>query len=186
VIKFFARRKIKEFSQHYSYNTDYMERILEADTVASLKFSALQMLSGHRRGIPGTPWAAAQLRATLSEDCGPCAQLVADMAVEEGMDPIHIASVLSGDYDALPPELALAARFADRVLAHDPSADDLRPLIIEKWGEPGLVSLGLTISVSRVYPMLKYAMGYGKACSRVQIGEQSVVPRGAQSQEAMA
>jgi hypothetical protein len=36
------------------------------------------------------------------------------------------------------------------------------------------VSLGLV--ASRMYPTLKYAMGYGKACSRVKVAGETVAP----------
>ncbi|MCZ6829527.1 MAG: hypothetical protein O7F73_08065 [Gammaproteobacteria bacterium] len=61
-------------------------------------------------------------------------------------------------------------------LAHDPDADTLRAEITELWGHDGLISLGFTISASRVYPTLKYVLGNGQACSHIRIEEKSVIP----------
>ena len=75
----------------------------------------------------------------------------------------------------LPAEVALVARFTEQVLARDPDADESRERIRQLWGEDGLTSLAFTISSTRVYPSMKYVLGHGQACSRIQIEEQYVV-----------
>ena len=42
--------------------------------------------------------------------------------------------------------------------------------IVRRWGEKALVSLSLGLTASRMYPTLKYALGHGKACSKVTVG----------------
>ena len=65
---------------------------------------------------------------------------------------------------------ALAWRFAKASLARDmEAADPLRDEIVRRWGETGLVAIGLALTTARMYPTLKYALGYGKACSRVTV-----------------
>ena len=48
--------------------------------------------------------------------------------------------------------------------------------IRDQWGEEGLIAIGYCISSCRVFPALKYTLGYGKACIRVKVNEQSVAP----------
>jgi hypothetical protein len=45
------------------------------------------------------------------------------------------------------------------------------------FGRRGLVSIALGITASRLYPTLKYALGYGKECRRVMVNGVPVVPR---------
>ena len=48
--------------------------------------------------------------------------------------------------------------------------------IRDQWGEEGLIAIGYCISSCRVFPALKYTLGYGKACIRIKFNEQSVTP----------
>jgi hypothetical protein len=176
MIKLCLRRGLQRFSRHYDYNTDYLEYLLRNDLRAFLKFGSVKWLSGHRRGVPVAPWCAASIRAAIAEDCGPCVQLVCNMALEAGVDPAIVRKLVNGSFEQLPAEVALAARFTEYTLAHDPAADELRADIEARWGPQGLVSLGFAISASRVYPTLKYALGYARTCSRIEIGQESVTP----------
>jgi hypothetical protein len=49
------------------------------------------------------------------------------------------------------------------------AADPLRDEIVRRWGEKALVAIGLSLVASRMYPTLKYALGHGKACSKVTV-----------------
>jgi hypothetical protein len=49
------------------------------------------------------------------------------------------------------------------------TADPLRDEIVRRWGEKALVAIGLSLVASRMYPTLKYALGHGKACSKVTV-----------------
>jgi hypothetical protein len=105
-----------------------------------------------------------------SEDCGPCTQLGIAMAERRGMRPEVLRAILTEDVAAMPADAALAWRFTKAVLAHDPSADDYRAVILERWGPRALVSLAFAITAARIYPTVKYAMGHGKACTRLVVG----------------
>jgi hypothetical protein len=176
MLKLLARRWLRIFSTRYQYDTTYMEELLGHDLMAFLKFSTLNLPSSHRRGIPVSPWYAARIRAAMREDCGPCVQLVCNMALEAGVEPTVIAAVVAADQAAMDAETAMVVQFTELVLAHDPAADALREQIRQRWGDTGLISLALTISTIRVYPSLKYVLGHGHACSRVQIARQSIAP----------
>jgi hypothetical protein len=176
MLKRLGHRWLRHFSRRYQYDTTYLEELLDCSTMVFLKFSALHLLSSHRRGIPVAPWSAARIRATMHEDCGPCTQLVCNMALEAGVDPAVIAAVVTADLNALDAETALAVQFTELVMAHDPAADVLREQIRLRWGDAGLISLALTISTTRVYPNMKYALGHGQVCNRVQVSQRSAAP----------
>jgi hypothetical protein len=138
-------------------------------------------LSSYRRDVPADVYYAAKLTAIVAEDCGPCSQLVVAMALGDGVDPRTVATVVGGaeeEIDAVLAEPArLGVRFARAVLAHDPAADELRAIIARRWGPRAVVSLAFAITASRLFPTLKYALGHGKACQRVEVAGELVVPR---------
>ena len=50
------------------------------------------------------------------------------------------------------------------------ACDPLRDEVVRRWGQKGLVALSMALTSARMYPTLKYAMGHGKACSKVVVG----------------
>ena len=102
----------------------------------------------------------------MAEDCGPCTQLGIDMAQREGI----LRAIVARDYAAMPEGVALAVRFTEATLRHAPEADDLREEVLRRWGKRGLISLAFSMLSARVYPTLKYALGHGRACTRLVIG----------------
>lgn len=176
MIRLLARRWLRAFSQRYEYDTGYMEGILDRDPILFLKYASLNLLSSHRRGMPPAPLWTARIRAALWEDCGPCIQLVCNMALEDGMDPAVVAGIVAADTATLDADCVLALQFTERVLARDTGADALREQVRRTWGEDALLSLATCISTTRVYPSLKYALGHGLACQRVRIAQRSVAP----------
>ena len=71
---------------------------------------------------------------------------------------------------AMPDHVALAFRFTRATLEHDPSADQYRSEIIRRWGPRAVMSIAFAILTARMYPTVKYAMGHGKACTRIVVG----------------
>ncbi|WP_286758046.1 hypothetical protein, partial [Ralstonia sp. RL] len=140
------------------------------------RFSAVAKMAAHREAVPPEAWYAAKLTATIAEDCGPCTQLVVRMAEADGVSVSVLRGILDGDERAMGSHAALAQRFARAVLAHDPQADALREQIAARWGERAVVTLALAIAAARMFPTVKYAMGHGKRCSRIRIGNVETRP----------
>jgi hypothetical protein len=84
--------------------------------------------------------------------------------------------VLREDFTALAPDTALALRHARAAIAHAAELPVLCEQVRRRWGERGLASLALTITATRMFPMLKYALGHGQACQRVRVGAEAVQP----------
>jgi hypothetical protein len=111
--------------------------------------------------------------ATLVEDCGPCTQIGVDMAAANGVRPEVLRAIVAGDEAGMGETAGLAWRFARASLARDMNAaDPLRDEIVRRWGDAALVAISLAITTGRMYPTLKYALGYGKACSKVVVAGQ--------------
>ena len=169
MLKTFLARQIDKMERTWSYDASYMRHVLQASPATFLKFSFITQLVD-RRAAPGEALAAAGIAGTLAEDCGPCTQISVDMAAAGGVKPRVLRAILAGDEAAMGEAASLAWRFAQASLARDmEAADPLRDEIVRRWGDKGLVAISMAITTARMYPTLKYALGHGKACSRVTV-----------------
>ena len=175
MIRWMLRKAIGKFERQWGYDAGYMRDIIDASPRAAWLFGRVTAMGQFRRDVPLEAWCAAGITAVRSEDCGPCTQLGVTMAERAGVRPEVLRAVLSDDPDAMPADVALAWRFTRATLAHDPSADDYREVIVERWGRRALVSLAFAITTARIYPTVKYALGHGKACMRVVVDGQPVM-----------
>ncbi|MGH6957577.1 MAG: hypothetical protein ACREEW_13010, partial [Caulobacteraceae bacterium] len=153
---------ISPFERAFDYDASYMRAVLKASPWTLLKFSMVSGLVA-RRDAPAEALAVAGIVATLREDCGPCTQIGVDMAQKGGVNGRVLRAILVGDEAAMGPTAALAYRFAHASLDHSLDADPLRDEIAARWGHKALVAISLALVTGRMYPTLKYALGYGKA-----------------------
>ncbi len=170
MIKWLLRRRLDAFEKEYDYDTSHMRFILDTSVVAAWKFGRVMGLANYRKDLPLEASFAAGLATTMAEDCGPCTQLGVTMVERAGVAQDVIKAVVAGDERAMPADAALAWRFAQATLRHDPAADALREQVIARWGRRALVSLAFAITAGRMFPTLKYALGYGKSCSLIRVG----------------
>jgi len=180
MLKWLIRNRLAAFERSFDYDLSYARTLLAADTRAFLTFSKVMGLSRYRRDVPVDAYYAVKLVGTLAEDCGPCAQLVVAMALREGVAPRTLSAVLGAKADELPEQVLLCVEFARATLARSEAADPLREQILRRFGERGLVSLAFALTAARIFPTLKYALGHGQSCQRVQVqGELVSVVRSA-------
>jgi len=170
MLRWFLRRQIAAFERTWNYDAGYLHELIGADPRAMLAFGKLQAISRYRNVVPPAVYSAAGIVAVMAEDCGPCTQLGVDMAEQAGVDPAVLRAIVARDYAAMPYQVALAARFAEANLQHAPETDDLREEVLHQFGKRGLIALSFAILSARMYPTLKYALGYGRACTRLTIG----------------
>lgn len=176
MLKAWLSRWIDGFEETWNYDAGYMRFVLNAAPKSLFKFAFVTALVD-RKAVPLEALAAAGVVGTVAEDCGPCTQIGVDMALAQGMDPQVLRAILAGDEAGMGETAALAWRFARASLARDMEAcDPLREEIVRRWGEKGLVAIALQLTTSRMYPTLKYALGYGKACSKVTVAGDAVAP----------
>jgi hypothetical protein len=170
MLKWFLRRQIAAFERTWNYDASYIREMIDADPRAMMVFGKVQGLNKYRKDVPLAAYCAAGLVVVMAEDCGPCTQLGIDMAQREGVDAAILRAIVARDYAAMPEEIALAVHFTEATLRHAPEADDLREEVLRRWGKRGLISLAFSMLSARVYPTLKYALGHGRACTRLVIG----------------
>jgi hypothetical protein len=169
MLRFFFSRYLDKFERTWGYDASYMRDVLAVSPASLLKFY-LSTAAADRKAAPTEGILAAGLAGVLAEDCGPCTQIGVDMASAGGVKPEILRAILAGDEAGMGETAALAWRFANASLARDMTvADPLRDEIVRRWGEKALVAIGLTLTAARMYPTLKYALGHGKACSKITV-----------------
>ena len=169
MLRWILRKGLGKFEREWDYDASYMRDIIDASPRAAWLFSRVASLGQFRQDIPIDAWCAAGITAVRREDCGPCTQLGVTMAERAGVRPEILRAILAEDVDAMPPHVALAWKFARATLAHDAAADRYREAILEQWGKRALVSLAFAMTAARLYPTVKYALGHGKACTRIVV-----------------
>jgi hypothetical protein len=178
MLKWLIKKRLTAFEKKFGYDASYVRELLEADTRAVFLFAKASALGEYRKDIPRDVFWATRLVGIVSEDCGPCSQLTVTMALADRAEPKVLAAVLRGDDAALPEDVRLGVRFARATLARSLEADELREAIIQRWGRRALVSIAFGLTAARIYPTVKYALGYGRSCQRVVVaGERIAVVR---------
>lgn len=176
MLKWFFHRQLRAFERQHHYDASFLHEVLDTDTGAFLRFGLATSLGGYRKDVPPDAYFAAALTSSMQADCGPCTQLGVEFALAEGVAASTIAAIVAGDDTAMPADAALAVRFARAVMAHDPDADLCREEIGRRWGPRAVLSLTYAIMAAQLYPTLKYALGHGKSCTRVVVGEDVLTP----------
>ena len=170
-----ARRTLRAFAKRYGYNVSYLLMILNESPAGFFKFAPLMKAAAHREAVPIDASFAAKIVGALAEDCGPCTQLVVDMALEAGMAKDQIEAVLRRDPRAMSDTTRLAYRFADAVVRRAVEAEDeFRDAVRAQWGEKGVIDLTLALQLGRIFPMVKAGLGYAKECRRVTVDGHNV------------
>src|SRR5262245_30382506 len=174
MLRWFLQRQIAAFERTWNYDASYMHEVIDVDPRAMLAFGKLQAISSYRKGVPPDAYFAAGIVAGMAEDCGPCTQLAVDMAQHGGVDPAAVRAVVTRDFTGVPRWGGLAVRFTEATLRHAPEADELREEVVRQFGQHGLIALSFAMLAARMYPTLKYALGHGRACTRLAIGGEKV------------
>jgi hypothetical protein len=177
MMKWLIRKRLAAFERQFGYDTSYMKHVLDTDLGAFLRFARTSGVSSYREDAPLDVYYAVKITAVVAADCGPCAQLVVGMALADGLPAATIAKILQADESVMTDNVRLGVRFARAVLARDAAADELREQIATRWGPRAVISLGFALVSSQIYPTLKYALGYGKACQRIVVEGTAIVPR---------
>ncbi|HLK89472.1 MAG TPA: hypothetical protein VKZ18_06245 [Polyangia bacterium] len=177
MLKWFLHRKLRAFERGQGYDASYMHELLDTDTEAFMKFMRATSLGRYQKDVPTAVRVAAGLTSSIAADCGPCTQLGVGFALAAGVPAETVAAIVKGDQAAMSPDVALGVRFARAVLARDAAADACREEIVRRWGPRALLSMAYAVMAAQMYPALKYALGHGKACTRVVVAGQPVVPR---------
>ena len=170
-----ARRTLRAFAKRYGYDVSYLLMMLNHSPAAFFKFAPVMKAAAHREAVPIDASFAAKIVGALAEDCGPCTQLVVDMALEAGMPRDQIEAVLRRDPRAMNEATTLGFCFADAVVRRAvEKEDEFRDAVRAQWGQKGVIDLTLALQMGRMFPMVKAGLGYAKECRRVAVGGNNV------------
>ena len=168
------------FERRYDYDASYSHEVIDIAAGAGFRLALFPLLTQYRgpkaaRGV----WAGALLASTMEGDCGPCVQLVVDVAVEAGVAPEALAACAewrSSDAG----DVGLGFRFAMAAIADDPQTDALGNEISALYGEGARLAASFAAASGRFYPVFKRSLGHGQTCARLRInGHEIAVARGA-------
>jgi len=171
---------IGKFEKESGQSADYLRDVAVESKAAFFKFLLMMPMVNHRRKAPKAAWHAARLVATRQEDCGPCVQIVIDMAIADGVPATLLQDVWHGRLEKLPEEVALAVRLASAVVSADEEERERAAArsaeVAAQLGRGALVDLAYAISPARVFPALKRSLGHARSCSLVdlRVGEKSL------------
>ena len=167
-----AKRAARAMDRRYGYDASYLPEVATVSAGGALRLSVfLPLLSGYRAGAPVDLWAGAVIASTRDGDCGPCLQLVIDMALEQGANPAALRDALEGRLHEAG-ITGLGYRFGLAAISGAEDLPSLRQRIRDEFSEQALVSLSITAATGRAWPVVKRGLGHGMACTAVSIDHQ--------------
>ncbi len=157
---------------------DYLRDVVHQSPLAFAKFLLAMPMANHCRTLRDpqgrAAWHLARLIATRHEDCGPCVQIVVDMALAEGVDAGLLHQALGGSFESLPEPLHEVCALAKAVVTSAPDAAFHADRVAERFGRGALVDLGFAIIGGRLFPTLKRTLGHARSCSTVRIEDTEI------------
>ena len=97
---------VQRFEKRYGYDATYMHEIADTSVGAFMKLALAQAMNTHREAVSLDALFAARITAVRFEDCGPCAQLVVNMALEAGVAPAMVRAIVARDADRMSSDAA--------------------------------------------------------------------------------
>ena len=168
MIKWLLRRAARAFGRSYDYDVSYMIDVIDTSAGAGMRLSAFPLISQYRGPKHAQAiWAGAVFASTLEGDCGPCAQLVVDVATEAGVDAVDLKRCFEGD-PHLAGDIGLGFRFAMAAINGHLEVDELQAQIEAKYGRRAVIAAAFAAGSGRFYPVFKRGLGYGHACTRIE------------------
>jgi hypothetical protein len=158
---------LDNFETHYKYDARYLRDLLETSEEGFDKFNAFMPMSTHKQALSTEAFWVAKLSAMRAEDCGSCLQLNIRMALESGVSKPIIESVLYSK-ETLPTELKRVYDFATSIALNENLSSTDQTAIDEALTKSEKIEIGLCVAAARVFPTLKRAAGYSKACNLME------------------
>jgi len=163
-----ALKQIREFAAHYGYDGTFMRELLEHLPAGLTKFNNFLPLSALIEKLSPEDYWVAKLATMQVEDCGECLQLNVRMAFEAGVSKALVRAAIQGGNE-LPENLKDVCLYAKSVANHELVDNDLMNRIEARYDKGSLLEFGICIATAKVFPTIKRAVGYTKACSLIEI-----------------
>lgn len=165
---------LNRFEKQNNHDVSYSRYVLQHSLPAFWKFAKVNSFASHNEALPRDVLYAVKLTSSIKADCGPCTQLVAGWAEKAGVPPATIRAILTRNFDRMPSDVALGIHFAEASLARNVEVDALRERIRAIWGDKAVITAAFAITAGQIFPTVKYALGYGHACTLVNVSGEPV------------
>ena len=170
----FVARFLRQQEERTGEPVDYLRDLYEAAPGGFWRFVFFTPMSRFGKCLPPDALAVARIAAVHAEDCGPCLQIVVNLTTAAGVPAHVLRAAVTRNLSAMDERTRTVFEFAEAIVHRDIRSEELRPLIENWWGKAAIADLALTIASTRVFPTMKRVMGYGQACSRVTIGQETI------------
>lgn len=169
MLGFIVKRKLRAKEKELGASMDYAVEMYDTAPDAFWAFSKIMAAAEYRSKIPPAPYHVARLVATRHADCGPCVQIVVNVAKKDGVEPAVLKAALGGRVEELPESLRDVYRFAQAVVTQNGEDEPYRERLKQVFGAEAVVELALAIAMCQVFPTLKRGLGHAKSCSVVKV-----------------
>jgi hypothetical protein len=168
MIRWILNRQIDKMERQLGVPVDETRYMLEYSVEALIACSGLKKISEFHGTLPNDVYYTAKIAAYRQADCGSCLQISVNLAAKSGVSPELIRDLAAGRTRALPEGLRDVYTFAEEQ-ANRIDNPELRERLRERYGDSGLIALGVAIMSAQTFPTLKRALGYALSCSQVEI-----------------
>lgn len=157
------------FKAHYHYDTTYMEEMLTHSPQSYEVFENFLPMATFSNKAPLDAINIARITSILYQDCGTCAQLYVDLALEAGMDRELIKEVVYNEGKNLPAHLKDLYDFTLAVSGNETIDEALYAKINAHYSKEVLMEISLAIAATKVFPTIKRTLNLAQSCSLIQV-----------------
>ena len=168
MIRWFLHRMINRVEKKLGVSTDESRYLLDKSMSSFLAFSTVQTWVDRHPHVPNGVYYAAKIAAYREEDCGTCLQIAVNLARAAGVPSDLVRAAANGRVEALPAHMQEAYRFGG-MQANREDDDELRERFRARYGDEGLIELGMGIASARMFPAFKRTLGFAKSCAMVKV-----------------
>lgn len=142
---------------------DYARKIAAQDTGLFMRYGKIFGFLDPNKHVPVAAYHVARLCGALSADCGTCVEAELNIAHQAGVDGELLSAVLERRFEDLPVELSAVAKLSSAVTNFRDDSES-REMVIQHYGESGLIELSFAMNGAALLPGVKRAMGFATAC----------------------
>jgi hypothetical protein len=168
MIRWILKRQLDEMERELGVPVDETRYMLEHSVKALVACSGLKRISEFHGTLPSDVYYTAKIAAYRQADCGSCLQISVNLAAKNGVPGALIRDLAAGRTHALPEALRDVYTFAEKQ-ANRIDDPELRERLRKRYGDSGLIALGVAIMSAQTFPTLKRALGYALSCSQIEI-----------------
>ncbi len=156
-----AHKLIAQAERRLGVALDYTHKIADTNIGLLARYNRLFGFLDPMKHLPADAYHTARLRGALAADCGTCVEAEINLAMQAGLSPAVIKTILEGQPEG---PLQNVVTLSDAVVRDRVDAPKARTALIAQYGEAGLIELSFAMNGAALLPGVKRAMGYATAC----------------------